>query len=500
MSLQAQHVFSALTSRLWPGAITIVARAATCIPACVTANTGFVGVRVPAHPIANALLRAARVPIAAPSANRFGHVSPTKAAHVVADLGHTPIGILLGEGPLAAARSESEDAATNTPPCSVIHGDADDYQTGEVCAQPTQGGQFDATCVARVIPGGASYVFELPHSVSSGRNSALLPVIISQDHAATLAPPLQQHVAAEMLNCAIGIESTVVKLEELDPPSASLCRPSSASTDSGAVAVSSIRDRIPGVRAVILRRGGVSLRQLRDALDASGLHGVAIDYATTNNHAAIVAPSHSADSVSTLTGALATNGASSVPTTHATTPSAVASLAEPTSAAADAVGTEAPGMLLTHYSPDIDSVLVVSDCDATSSAPLALQSVPGLSSSSAQCEDDDAILSLGSTVVLDIAGLLAPLRRSALAYMDLSAKADISDACRGVFDGLRWAERVPGARRVLLCDPLMVPASQARASVQHAEALHDRLFRAASGKTLPLSRALSMRQPNPSLS
>lgn len=53
----------------------------------MTAQTGFVGVRCPSHPIALALLSAAGVPVAAPSANRFGHVSPTCAAHVLEDLG-----------------------------------------------------------------------------------------------------------------------------------------------------------------------------------------------------------------------------------------------------------------------------------------------------------------------------------------------------------------------------------------------------------------------------
>lgn len=80
------RLVAALAARFWPGPLTIVARAAAHVPRCVTGGSGFVGVRVPAHPTAMALLRAAGVPVAAPSANTFGHVSPTAADHVLADL------------------------------------------------------------------------------------------------------------------------------------------------------------------------------------------------------------------------------------------------------------------------------------------------------------------------------------------------------------------------------------------------------------------------------
>mmetsp|Transcript_42227 Transcript_42227/g.30401 ORF Transcript_42227/g.30401 Transcript_42227/m.30401 type:complete len:103 (+) Transcript_42227:394-702(+) len=51
----------------------------------ITAKTGFIGIRVPKHPVAQSLLESSGVPIAAPSANKFGHVSPTKAEHVYND-------------------------------------------------------------------------------------------------------------------------------------------------------------------------------------------------------------------------------------------------------------------------------------------------------------------------------------------------------------------------------------------------------------------------------
>jgi len=76
----------ALASTFWPGPLTLLLPRKPSIPDAVTAGRELVGVRVPAHACANALLTAAALPIAAPSANLFGHTSPTTAAHVLADL------------------------------------------------------------------------------------------------------------------------------------------------------------------------------------------------------------------------------------------------------------------------------------------------------------------------------------------------------------------------------------------------------------------------------
>ena len=88
-------VMRQLAAAFWPGPLTLVARACPELPPAVTAGTGFVGVRCPAHARATELLRAAGVPVAAPSANRFGHVSPTKPEHVMDDLGGHEIMVLL---------------------------------------------------------------------------------------------------------------------------------------------------------------------------------------------------------------------------------------------------------------------------------------------------------------------------------------------------------------------------------------------------------------------
>jgi len=76
----------ALAAAFWPGALTLLLAKADRVPPIVTASRPLVGVRMPAHPVAHALIARAGVPVAAPSANRFGRVSPTRAAHVLEDL------------------------------------------------------------------------------------------------------------------------------------------------------------------------------------------------------------------------------------------------------------------------------------------------------------------------------------------------------------------------------------------------------------------------------
>jgi len=88
----------ALVERFWPGPLTLVVRKQEHIPGIVTAGLETVGLRMPDHPVALALLRAAGVPIAAPSANRFGRVSPTRAQHVARQLGDR-VGLILDGGP-----------------------------------------------------------------------------------------------------------------------------------------------------------------------------------------------------------------------------------------------------------------------------------------------------------------------------------------------------------------------------------------------------------------
>ena len=87
-----------LGDALWPGPLTLVVRRAARVLDGVTGGGDTVGVRVPDQPVALALLRAFGGGIAAPSANRFGHVSPTTADDVRADLGDD-VDVVLDDGP-----------------------------------------------------------------------------------------------------------------------------------------------------------------------------------------------------------------------------------------------------------------------------------------------------------------------------------------------------------------------------------------------------------------
>jgi L-threonylcarbamoyladenylate synthase len=85
-----------LTAAFWPGPLTLVLPKADAVPPAVTAGGPTVAVRCPDHPVALALLRGAGVPVAAPSANRSGELSPTTAAHVVKSLGDRVDAVLDG--------------------------------------------------------------------------------------------------------------------------------------------------------------------------------------------------------------------------------------------------------------------------------------------------------------------------------------------------------------------------------------------------------------------
>ena len=76
-----------LARKFWPGPLTLVLKKQPTILSIVTAGLDTVGVRMPSHPAALALIKAAQLPIAAPSANRFTQLSPTTAAHVREGLG-----------------------------------------------------------------------------------------------------------------------------------------------------------------------------------------------------------------------------------------------------------------------------------------------------------------------------------------------------------------------------------------------------------------------------
>jgi L-threonylcarbamoyladenylate synthase len=104
-----------LAERFWPGPLTLVLPRAARVPALVTAGGPTVALRVPAHPVALALLRAAALPVAAPSANRSTGLSPTRAEHVLRGLGGR-IDLILDGGPTAGGLESTVLDVTTDPP------------------------------------------------------------------------------------------------------------------------------------------------------------------------------------------------------------------------------------------------------------------------------------------------------------------------------------------------------------------------------------------------
>lgn len=110
-----------LAECFWPGPLTIIVKKADMVPDLVTAGLDSVGVRVPSHPVALELIRRAGVPIAAPSANRFGEISPTTAEHVRASLG-ARIDMILDAGPSQVGIESTVVSLRRDPPAVLRPG------------------------------------------------------------------------------------------------------------------------------------------------------------------------------------------------------------------------------------------------------------------------------------------------------------------------------------------------------------------------------------------
>ncbi len=113
--------FELLANRFWPGPLTFVVDKDDRVPGEVTAHRPTVALRMPGHPVAAALLKAADAPIAAPSANRFGRPSPTRAEHVVEDLADH-VDLILDAGPTPMGVESTVLDLTQSPPAILRPG------------------------------------------------------------------------------------------------------------------------------------------------------------------------------------------------------------------------------------------------------------------------------------------------------------------------------------------------------------------------------------------
>ncbi|HSI05438.1 MAG: L-threonylcarbamoyladenylate synthase [Myxococcota bacterium] len=111
---KARERLNTLAKAYWPGPLTLVVPRGPRVPDLVTSGLDTVAIRCPGHPVAQDLLATVKRPLAAPSANRFGRISPTTAAHVLEELGGR-IELILDGGP-AHVGIESVVVAVNDPP------------------------------------------------------------------------------------------------------------------------------------------------------------------------------------------------------------------------------------------------------------------------------------------------------------------------------------------------------------------------------------------------
>lgn len=125
----------ALAGAFWPGPLTLVMPRSDAVPDAVTGGRDTVAVRVPAHPVALALLRAFGGPVAAPSANRFGRPSPTTAADVDLELDE-PVEMILDGGPCEIGIESTVLDLTTDPPQVLRPGRISAEQIAHVLGSP----------------------------------------------------------------------------------------------------------------------------------------------------------------------------------------------------------------------------------------------------------------------------------------------------------------------------------------------------------------------------
>jgi L-threonylcarbamoyladenylate synthase len=141
-----------LALAFWPGPLTLILPKAPVVPDLVTAGLPSVAVRVPAGAVAQALLASARVPVAAPSANRFGRPSPTRAAHVLHDL-EGRVDLVLDGGPTEVGVESTIVDLTTTPPAVRRLGGVTLERLRAVCPNVVVATRYGSLDAAQQAPG-----------------------------------------------------------------------------------------------------------------------------------------------------------------------------------------------------------------------------------------------------------------------------------------------------------------------------------------------------------
>ena len=185
-----------LAEHFWPGPLTLIVKRRPHVLDEVTGGLDTVGLRVPSHPVAQTLLRAFGGGLAAPSANRFGRISPTTAHHVQADLGSEVM--VLDGGPSAVGIESTIIDVSENKPCMLRPGGIDP-ESIEACVGPLGISNTPApgTLKSHYAPMTSLLLSHNPESdrkrlEAEGRTVAVLEATKLEDHARNLYGELRR--------------------------------------------------------------------------------------------------------------------------------------------------------------------------------------------------------------------------------------------------------------------------------------------------------------------
>lgn len=142
-----------LARRFWPGPLTLVLPKKKSVPGVVTSGGPTVAIRAPSHPLTRRLLRLAKIPLAAPSANLFGYISPTTAAHVREGLGGRIRHILDGGACVVGVESTVLDVTNPRKPRILRPGAVTAAQLGDFLGGKVHGARPRGRTARQLAPG-----------------------------------------------------------------------------------------------------------------------------------------------------------------------------------------------------------------------------------------------------------------------------------------------------------------------------------------------------------
>ncbi|MFA4969976.1 MAG: L-threonylcarbamoyladenylate synthase [Sulfuritalea sp.] len=211
-----------LAAAFWPGPLTLILKRHPSVLDAITGGQDTVGLRVPNHPLALQLLREFDGGVAAPSANRFGHVSPTTAAHVREELGDA-VAMILDGGPCAVGIESTILDLSGGEPRILRPGMLDAEAVGAVLGRPPAfGGEQNAPRVSGSLE--AHYAPSTPLQLVAAADLAATAAqaLATGRRVAVLAPEAPVHVHQKMVWSAASTDAAqfahelYARLRELD--------------------------------------------------------------------------------------------------------------------------------------------------------------------------------------------------------------------------------------------------------------------------------------------